>query len=65
MKHVDTLYQIASGQIDKPSVGMEIDGEVQKFEGRDARVFAIGVLAGLKIGRDDCTANLVTNVGEP
>jgi hypothetical protein len=64
INHADSLYQVASGQIENPSIELEIEGEKQKFEGRDARVFAIGILAGLKIGRDNVQANLETNFSD-
>lgn len=46
------LYEMASGKIENPSLELEVEGEIQKFEGRDARVFAFGMLAGIKAATD-------------
>ncbi len=50
----EMMYKIATGRIENPSIELEIDGELQKFEGRDANLFAFGVLAGMKVERDGC-----------
>ncbi len=47
------LYQVASGAIENPSIEIEVDGETQKFEGRDAKLFAFGMLAGLKAAKEE------------
>lgn len=55
------LYEVASGQIENPSIEIEVDGETQKFEGRDARCFAFGMLAGLKAARDEYSVDAKFN----
>jgi len=42
------MYKVASGQIAEPRLTLTVDGEQQVFEGRDAKVFAFGYLAGCK-----------------
>ena len=54
----ESLYLIASGQIENPSIELEVDGERQSFFGRDAKVFAFGMLAGLKAAKDDFAAEI-------
>ena len=44
----ELAYKVASGQIDKPKITLEVDGEQQVFEGRDAKVFCFGYLTGIK-----------------
>jgi hypothetical protein len=47
----DLAYKVASGQIENPSITIEVDGESQVFSGRDARVFCFGYLTGLKASK--------------
>ena len=44
----ELAYKVASGQIENPKITLEVDGEQQVFEGRDAKVFCFGYLTGLK-----------------
>jgi hypothetical protein len=53
----DTLMKLVSGEIDEPYLELEIEGELQKFEGRDAKVFAFGMLAGMKASESNVTVN--------
>ena len=48
----EMMYKVASGQIAYPKLTLTVDGEQQIFEGRDAKVFAVGYLLGLRAGRD-------------
>lgn len=48
MSDKELMYKVASGQIAEPKLTLTVDGEQQIFEGRDARVFALGYLAGCK-----------------
>ncbi len=52
------LYLVASGQIEQPSIELEVNGEKQTFSGRDAEFFAFGMLAGLKASKDDFAAEI-------
>ena len=54
----DSLYKIATGQISEPLLELEVDGNIQVFRGRDAKVFAFGMLAGMKAEREGCATNL-------
>jgi hypothetical protein len=56
----DSLYQVATGALKEPKLEFEINGEVQVFEGRDARVFAFGMLAGIKAEQEG--SNLTTTI---
>jgi hypothetical protein len=49
----ELAYKVASGQIENPKITLEVDGEKQVFEGRDARVFCFGYLAGLKASKNN------------
>lgn len=44
----EKMYKIASGQIENPSLTLEVDGQIQEFFGREAKCFAFGFLVGLK-----------------
>jgi hypothetical protein len=48
----ELAYKVASGQIENPKITLEVDGEEQVFEGRDARVFCFGYLTGLKASKN-------------
>ena len=54
----ETLYLVASGEIESPSLELEVNGHKEIFDGHDARVFAFGVLAGLKIGEYESSDNV-------
>jgi hypothetical protein len=43
----ESLYLVATGKIEKPSIEINVNGEVHKFDGRDAQVFAFGMLSGM------------------
>ncbi|MCB5226241.1 hypothetical protein JAO78_005365 [Alishewanella sp. 16-MA] len=58
----ELAYKVASGQIENPKVTLEVDGEKQVFEWREAKVFCFGYLTGLKASKnppkvDDRTVN--------
>lgn len=53
----ETLMKLASGEIDEPYLELEIEGEMQAFEDRDAKVFAFGMLAGMKSAESNVTVN--------
>ena len=59
MNSADTLFLVASGQIGSPAVEMEVGGATQKFEGREAVIFALGILTGLKASDDDADVKLL------
>lgn len=50
-----SMLLIASGQIENPGIEMEVEGEMMSFSGREAKVFAVGVLTGLKAVVSDVT----------
>lgn len=54
----DLLYKIASGQIAEPKLELESDGDVQIFEGRDAKIFAFGALFGMKVSSPETSVNV-------
>lgn len=47
----ELAYKIASGQIENPSITLEVNGEKQEFSGRDAKVFCFGYLTGLRAAK--------------
>lgn len=53
----ETLMEVANGEMAEPYLELEIAGEMQVFEGRDARVFAFGMLAGMKSAESNVTVN--------
>ena len=53
----DLAYKVASGQIENPSITLEVDGESQVFSGRDAKVFCFGYLTGLKAAKHEPTVD--------
>jgi hypothetical protein len=55
------LYEVASGKIENPSIEIKVEGEVQRFEGRDAKCFAFGMLAGLKAASDEYSVDAKFN----
>lgn len=50
-----SLSDILLGKVSNPSIEIEVEGETQTFEGREAKVFAYGVLAGAKIAQQGAT----------
>lgn len=44
----ELAYKIANGQIENPSITLELGGGKVKFDGREAKIFCYGYLAGLK-----------------
>ena len=60
------LYDVASGEIEDPSLTLMIDGMEHTFKGAEAKVFAFGMLAGMKAKKDGCpvTCSVVNSKGE-
>ncbi len=47
----ELAYKVASDQIENPSITLEVNGDKIKFDGREAKVFCFGYLAGLKAAK--------------
>jgi hypothetical protein len=56
----EIAYKVASGQIENPSITIEINGESQNFSGRDAKVFCFGYLAGLRGAKNEIAVQDMT-----
>ena len=52
-KELQSIYLVASGEVDEPSIEVECDGVSKKFTGRDARLVCTGILVGVKAERDN------------
>jgi hypothetical protein len=59
----EIAYKVASGQIENPSITIEVDGESQTFSGRDAKVFCFGYLTGLRGAKDAPVVQDMTDGG--
>jgi len=53
-----TLFNVVTGKIKDPVLELEVDGENQIFKGREAKVFAFGVLTGMKTNDKGVSINL-------
>lgn len=47
-EYKDSMYEIAKGNIENPTITLGTGDEEMIFEGHNARIFATGVLVGLK-----------------
>ena len=44
----NVFIEIASGRIEDPAIEVSVEGAKQKFEGKEARIFAFGALFGMR-----------------
>lgn len=61
---LESILQVALGKVAKPVIHTSINGgEEIKFEGDQARIFAIGFLTGFKASKPDTTIEINSELG--
>lgn len=61
-EYKDGMYEIAKGNIENPVITIESEGEEMVFKGNNARIFAIGVLVGLRDKEDQLDIDIKLNI---
>lgn len=61
--NLESILKVALGKVEKPIIHTSIDGGKEiKFEGGQARIFAIGFLAGIKASKPDSTIEINSEI---
>lgn len=59
----ESLYLVATGKIERPSIEVSVNGKALRFDGKAAQIFALGMLSGLA-GAGDFTLNVSASFDE-
>ena len=61
----NSLFRVATGDLKDPTLTITVDGMDHEFIGKEAKVFAFGMLLGMKAEKDGCPVDVfVTEMDE-